>query len=53
MEMTTQDIIDEYKNEYKQNLIFWLNKQINICLCDSLKEAWIGYNLLDTNYVDK
>ncbi|WP_395473563.1 hypothetical protein [Spiroplasma endosymbiont of Nomada rufipes] len=23
----------------KKELINWLNKQINICLCDSLKEA--------------
>ncbi|WP_400255126.1 hypothetical protein [Spiroplasma endosymbiont of Cleonymus obscurus] len=39
MEITTEDIIDEYKNEYKQILIIWLNKQISICLCDSLKEV--------------
>ncbi|WP_338956667.1 MULTISPECIES: hypothetical protein [unclassified Spiroplasma] len=26
-------------NKYNEKLIIWLNKQISICLCDSLKEA--------------
>ncbi|WP_338957973.1 hypothetical protein [Spiroplasma endosymbiont of Tiphia femorata] len=30
MEITTQDIIDEYKNEYKQKLINYLNNDLQI-----------------------
>ncbi|WP_425380729.1 hypothetical protein [Spiroplasma endosymbiont of Polydrusus pterygomalis] len=36
-------IREEFKqkviNKYNEKLIIWLNKQISICLCDSLKEA--------------